>query len=251
MDPSNQEQQSQLHFDVSHPPSHLRTEDHPSQDVTLTAALSLAATLENQADRFHHQPKKSRNLDDLANLFHRKDTRTALHLLTRRNDISLARSKYVDNNDNDDLSWQIHSHYLDLRVCIGSTLGLAALLPNMAINHVLEFRLDLFQHSRKFGAKYAKLGFDPTHSMLWIGRSTTGENAWLAFVPVDCMGDDADDVPPSTGHEDTMMSEKNYCITIMFLAYALRKIGFRDITVTTRYPDITNNDEYHHATNAM
>jgi hypothetical protein len=70
-----------------------------------------------------------------------------------------------------------------LRICVGNTLGLAAMLPNITIHHAMEFRLELHQHHRHFSVKYVKLGFDPANCILSIGHSSTGDNLWLAWIP--------------------------------------------------------------------
>jgi len=245
------EEPIQMHFDVSHPPPHLQAEDRPSQDITLTAALSGSAAVENQAERFHQQARKRRNLDDMASIFERRDTLSALKLLGRRNEITLSGSEHVDEHDDESLVWQVQSHYLDLRICVGSGLGLGAMLPNVGIHHALEFRLDLHQRHRRFSAKYAKLGFDPTNCMMYIGRSSSGEDAWLAWPPTECLGGDGEEVGRTTGVEDTTMSEEHSRIAVMFLSEALRRIGYRDVTVTNRYPDVAEDAEYRYATNAM
>jgi len=240
----------QLHFDVSHPPPHLQADDRPSQDITLTAALSGPAAVENQAERFHHQSRKTRNLDDMASIFDRRDTLSALKLLGRRNEITLTGSNYVDEHDDQSLVWQVQSHYLDLRICVGCGLGLGAMLPNVGIHHALEFRLDLHQRHRRFSAKYAKLGFDPTNCMMYIGRSSSGEDAWLAWPPSECLGKDGEDIGRTSGVEETMMSQEHARIAVMFLSDSLRRIGYRDVTVSTQYPDVTDDDDYRYATNA-
>ena len=159
----------QLHFDVSRAPEHLLTEDGPNQNITLTAALSQAAAVENQADRFHVQTKKGILLDSFGSIYERKDRRSALLLLTRRHEIRLEGSQHLADHNDEDLAWHVHSHYLDLQICVGGGLGLAAMLPNVAVHHAIEFRLMLGQRQRRFGVKHAKLGFDPTHCMMWIG----------------------------------------------------------------------------------
>jgi hypothetical protein len=251
MQRSEEETPIQLHFDVSQAPTHLLTEDGPNQNITLTAALSQEAAIENQADRFHHQVKELRSLDSFASTYERNDNRAALQLLTRRKEIKLENSRYVGRNDEEGLAWQVESHYLDLQICVGRGLGLAAMLPHIDIHHAKEFRLMLRQPMRRFSAKLAKLGFDPTNCMLWIGRSSNGEDTWLAWIPNDCMESVADDVPPGSGQEDTTMSERHYRIAVMFLADALRRIGHRDITVTEKYPDIDDKTEFEFATNAL
>jgi hypothetical protein len=243
----------QLHFDVGHAPAHLLVDDGPDQNITLTAALSQAAAIENEAERFHHQVKEERNLDYFAKMYRQKDKHSALQVLRGRKEIKLEGSQYLAGYEDQDLAWQVESHYLDMQICVGRGLGLAAMLPNVSIHHAVEFRLMLGKESRRFGAKYAKLGFDPTNCMLWIGRSSNGEDSWLAWVPTDCMGPLADNRSTLTcsGKEDTKMARKHYRITIMFLADMLRQIGHRDITVTEPYPDITNDNDFKFATNAL
>ena len=159
----------QLHFDVSHPPPHLQADDRPNQDIMLKAALSGAAAVENQADLFHIQTRNTRNLDDMVSIFNRNDKQSALKLLEQQNEITLTDSVYVNEHDEERLVWQVHSHYLDLCICMGCRLGLGAMLPNIRIHHVLEFQLKLHQGHRPFSVKYAKLGFDPTNCLMYIG----------------------------------------------------------------------------------
>jgi hypothetical protein len=240
-----------LHFDVSHAPSHMLADDGPSQDITLRAALEGAAAMDDEAERFHHQAKEERTLDYFAKLYEQDDKRRAVQLLTRRNEIKLEGSQYLSFYDDEELAWQIESHYLDMQICVGGGLGLAAILPNVTIHHSVEFRLVLGKRFRRFSAKYAKLGFEPTNCMLWIGRSSSGEDSWLAWVPKDSMGPTSEDVAAGSGKEDTTMSEKHYRIAAMFLADMLRRIGHRDIIVNERYPDVMDDDAFYHATNAV
>ena len=249
--PYEDDQAIQPHFDVAHAPAHMVADDGPDQNITLIAALEASAAIEDQTSRFHHQIKEPRNLDYFAKLYERKDKQAALHLLTRRREIILEGSKHLTEHNDENIAWRVDSHYLDMFICVGRGLGLAAMLPNIAIHHSLEFRLVLGMRLRRFSAKYAKLGFDATNCMLWIGRSSSGEDTWLAWVPNDCLGAAAEDVPAGSGKEDTIMSEKHYRIAVMFLADMLRRIGHRDITVTVPYPDLEDDADFACATNAL
>jgi hypothetical protein len=103
----------------------------------------------------------------------------------------------------------------------------------------------------RFNAKYTKLGFNPTNCMLWIGWSSSGEDAWLAWVLNNMMDDNEQDPGAGNGKEDTRLTEKHYRMTVMFLAEMLRQIGHRDIIVMNQYPRLTDDTEYRHATNLM
>jgi hypothetical protein len=241
----------QLHFDVTATPTDLQAEDGLPQSVALEAACLQSVLQQDETQRFHARPKKRRPLSYFAELYSKKDSYRALRTLAQRTEINLEGSEYVTDHMDESLAWEVQSHFLDLQICVGDGLGLAAMLPNVGTHHALEFRLELRYRTRRFQAKYAKLGFDPTHSMLWIGRSSSGEDAWLAWVP---KGDDSDDdnhTATGSGKEDTMLEEKQYRMTVMFLAEMLRRIGYRDILVTDPYPSLTDDREYKYATNLM
>ena len=54
-----------------------------------------------------------------------------------------------------------------------------------------------------------------------------------------------------TGDEDTVMSQEHYQMAVMFLSYALQRIGYRDMMVMEAYPDVMNDDDYWYAMNAI
>jgi hypothetical protein len=241
----------QLHFDVAAAPSHLHAEDGLDQSVALAAACLDTALRMDEVERFHGQSKKRRPLAYFADLYARNDHSRALRTLTQRTEITLDGSEYVSNHEDGSLAWSVKLHFLDLQICVGDGLGLAAMLPNLGTHHAIEFRLELRYRMRRFNAKYTKLGFDPTNCMLWIGRSSSGEDAWLAWVPNDIMDENEQDPGVGNGKEDTRLTEKHYRMTVMFLAEMLRRIGHRDIIVTNQYPRLTDDTEYRHATNLM
>ncbi|KIL55667.1 hypothetical protein M378DRAFT_17747 [Amanita muscaria Koide BX008] len=245
------EHDEQIHFDVAATPAHLQADDGPDQSITLTAALCPDAAVQRQADRFYSQPKGEVKLDALAKLYCQSKEQNALQLLTRRHEITISGSQYVERHDEPTLAWEVPSHFLDLQICVGRGLGLAAMIPNVGIHHAIEFSLDLHNRTRQFNAKYAKLGFDPKKCMLWIGRSSSGEDTWLAWVPTDNLGPTAEDVPPATGKEDTVMSQEHYRIAVMFLSSMLACMNHRGITVTDNYPDLTSDNAFRLATNAL
>ena len=241
----------QRHFDVAATPSQLQAEDGLPQSVTLEVACLKNALDKEQVERFHSQSKKRRPLSYFADVYAHQDTYRALQTFTRRTEINLEGSEYVTEHTDNSVAWAVESHFLDMQICVGDGLGLAAMLPNVGMHHALEFRLDLRYRSRRFQAKHAKLGFDPTHRMLWVGRSSSGEDAWLAWVPRDDDADNDAEVGVGSGKEDTVLTEKHYRMTVMFLAEMLKRIGHRDIIVTDQYPSLVDDQEYKYATNLM
>jgi hypothetical protein len=241
----------QVHFDVAATPSHLDAEDGLDQSVALQAACLRNALQQDEADRFHSRTRKRRPLSYFADVYAKKDGFRALRTLTQRTEINFEDSEYVTRHTDESLAWAVETHFLDLQICVGDGLGLAAMLPNVGTHHALEFRLELRHRTRRFQAKYAKLGFDPTNSMLWIGRSSSGEDAWLAWVPSELNDGDDEDVAVGSGKEDTMLQEKHYRMTVMFFATMLQRIGHRDIIVNNEYPSLTDEMEFKYATNIM
>ena len=77
--------------------------------------------------------------------------------------------------------WNLNEHYLDMMVCIGNGLGLGAMIPNQAINSLYQVDLDFSHPIRNFTTRYAKLGFNPKNSMLWIGKTPTSEDVWIGW----------------------------------------------------------------------
>jgi hypothetical protein len=180
-----------------------------------------------------------------------------MQTLSHRTQISVDGSEYVTDYQDPSVAWAVQSHYLDLQICVGDGLGLAAMLPNIPTHHGLEFRLELKHQTRRFQAKYAKLGFNPTHSMLWIGRSSFGEDAWLAWIPnnPDHSNDDEEEDDKNnhlgTGKEDTTLTPKQYRMTVVFITEMLQRIGHRGITMMIPYPDLDNEDEVKFSSNLL
>ena len=241
----------QHHFDVTATPSQLQADDGLPQSVTLEVACLGNALDKEQVERFHSQSKKHRPLSYFANIYAHQDMYWALQTLTRQMEINMEGSEYVTEHTDNSLAWAVESHFMDMQICVGNGLGLAAMLPNVGMHHTLEFQLDLRYWSRWFQAKHANLGFDPTHRMLWVGRSSSGEDAWLAWVPRDDDTDNDADVGVGSGKEDTVLTEKHYRMTVMFLAEMLKCIGHQVIIVTDQYPSLADDQEYKYATNLM
>jgi hypothetical protein len=117
--------------------------------------------------------------------------------------------------------------------------------------HTYEFTLEMETNYRTFSAKFAKLGFDPTGAMLWVGRSPSAEDVWLAWAPTDSLSIDCEDVPPGTCRGSTNLSTRHYRMSTMFMASMLKAIGYRDVAVTNPYPELDDEHNVHAATNFL
>jgi hypothetical protein len=238
-------------FDISLPAPTLRADDAPSQEVAHTAALCAATGGIDHGDKFNEAVVIRKPLGYFKRVYETKNTGVALELIHKRTQVDLGSSDMVTGSDSSELSWNTDRHYIDLMICVPVGLGLAALLPNQARLHNFEFTLDLEQPYRTFSAKFAKLGFDPTGTMLWIGRSHSSEDVWLAWAPTESLQMECEDVAPGTCHGSTQLKTRHYRMTTMFFASMLKGIGYGDVTVSDPYPDLDNEQDVHFATNLM
>jgi hypothetical protein len=166
-------------FDISLPAPTLRADDAPSQEVAHTAALCAATGGIDHGDKFNEAGVIRKPLGYFKCVYKTKNTGVALELIHKQTQGDLGSSDMVTGSDSSELSWNTDRHYIDLMICVPVGLGLAALLPNQARLHNT---LDLKQPYRTFSAKFSKLGFDPTGTMLWIGRSHSSEDVWADRV---------------------------------------------------------------------
>jgi hypothetical protein len=238
-------------FDISLPAPTLRADDAPSQKVAHTSALCAATAVIDHGDKFNEAGVIRKPLSYFKRVYETKNMGVALELIHKRTQVDLGSSDMLTASDCTELSWNMDNHYIDLMICVPVGLGLAALLPNQKRLHNFEFALDLRQPYRTFSAKFAKLGFDPTGSMLWIGRSYASEDVWLAWAPTESLQMECEDVAPGTCRGSTQLKTRHYHITTMFLASMLKGIGYGDLTVSDAYPDLENKEDMHFATNLM
>ena len=111
------------------------------------------------------------------------------------------------------------------------------------------FKINFQIHNRyrQFSAKYVKLGFDPIAAMQWIGQSSWSEDLWIAWVPIDD-GNNID-VPAGQISGSTTMSLRHFNISIVFFAQMLKQAHIQDITLTTNYPDLDDEQDFKASTN--
>ena len=69
-------------------------------------------------------------------------------------------------------------------VVVSRGIGLGTLLPNSGSDLDWEFKLDMSKNRFcDFTVARAKLGFNPSGRMLWVGTTTMSEDVWIALVP--------------------------------------------------------------------
>jgi hypothetical protein len=171
-----------------------------------------------------------------------------MDLLSKRMTVDYRSSDdFTTSKDAQNLAWDISQHYLDMMICVGAGLGLGPIIPNQEVNSLYQVDLDFSRRHRAFHAKYCKLGFCPKESMLWIGKTPSTEDIWVAWVPND--ESDQNDEEEESGN--TILSERHYRATVMFFAKMLSQIPYRDLFVEDDYPDLTDKHDFEMASNIM
>lgn len=242
-------------FDIALAPPNfeLGPADSPGQEAALGSAFLAPGNIYDRGEGFSLLKPQNLPLRMLETWSEGNQTTHGIAALSGRKSISYKGGDYTVEADNGDIFWTMDNTYLDLLICVGGGLGLGTLLPNVAVLHHHEFRMDLQKPMRQFTAKYAKLGFDPTDSMLWIGRSGASEDVWLAFPPRSFLVESGEYDDRRGSHwrrqRSTTLPKYVYRRVVMFLSAMLCGIDYLDITVKTKYPDVTDDEAFKRATN--
>jgi hypothetical protein len=215
--------QKELHapFDITVAVPTLSAEDAPPQSNILQALHRLGDD-EERSSYFNQLPIRIR-LSTLASYYKKGAVTSALGLLSKRINLQVD-SAYTISSDDNMLSWNADSNFLDFLTCVSADLGFDAFIPNVVSMHNYQFRLNLKQPIRAFPTKYAKLGFNPSGSILWIGQSHTSEDVWIGMA---------------------------YRALIMFFASMLKRTRYHGLYLNDPYPDLEDMANIHRVTNIM
>lgn len=238
-------------FYVGLSPLNLQADDAPDQNVALEAAFCAVSALNPDGDKFLDAPVMTKTLGYFKHIYNTCNTLIALELLTKHMNIDTYSTDFTMSPNNNMLAWDPDHHFIDFMICVLCGLGLATLLLNHHRDHRFKFTFELSHVYWTFSPKYAKLGFNPSGTMLWIGCSTSSEDVWLGWALNGSLNAQCKDVKPPTCEGSMTLSCQHYWTTIMFLASMLSAIGYRDIIVRDTYPDLEKEDDYLHATNLM
>ena len=148
--------------------------------------------------------------------------------------------------DSTDIAWDINEHFVDMMVCVGRGLGLGLIILNQEVNLLYQINLDFGHRHRVFHAKYAKLGFCGNNSLLWIGKTASSSDIWIAWAPEE-RGEEEEEEECS----NTMLSEHHYRAMVMLFAKMLSMIGYRDLIVRDEYPDLMDEGDFMFVSNIM
>jgi len=207
--------------------------DRPEDDDEIKEAI-VAFSLNKPA---------TRSLEEIKQIYDRKQHGAALELLKKRLKVPWRKSDLVlyPSKLGDEVDWKAGQSFMDMFVAVSRGIGLGALLPNVISDMSWKFFLDVSRHKdRDFGLANVKLGFDPLERMLWVGKTAASEDVWIAMVPYTFATDNtpALEEPKVAGKRRTHLKGHHRWILLAFLAKMLERIGLRGVYVTPTYPDL-------------
>lgn len=130
------------------------------------------------------------------------------------------------------------------------------LLPNVShvdarTNATWTYEMDLSKRHWEYRGDRRLLGFDPTHRMMYIGRTNGLDDSWLTWAPRYVVGANVDlDAVEQTGGT-TRMDARDFRIGAAMLAWMLEKMHFSNIYVVRGYPDITSDARFNTASDIL
>jgi hypothetical protein len=241
-------------FDVALAAPELEETECPALQSDLLEA-ALTTSLYNQRRltdaEFFNQECRTYSLANMQKIYDRNDKPSAIQLLSKRHKIDWVTSQFHISNQNPLVVWSNPDHYIDMLVFVSRDIGLSILLPNER-DIAFTFQFDFTNRQRQFSAKFAKLGFDAKSSFLWVGKSNSHDDVFVAWAPIDSLVENGEEVEVGLSTGKTELSLKHYRITIMFFAFVMSKLeDTRGLWIEETYPDLDNKDEFEYATNFL
>ncbi len=195
-----------------------------------------AAKVKARQDFFSQSPSKIK-LSKLRELYDSDAITRPFSLLRKRHEIIVDPDYVLDPLD-PELTWLPFSAYLDFLLVVPRDIGLTAIIPNgdHGVAFGYAFNHDVRRPTRRWRSKHARLGFNPSARMLWIG-TCMDEDVWLAAAPSDILSGDHDEDEDDPKIGDTCLSRPHYHMWLLFLAAMLNAEGILGVYVRDRYPN--------------
>jgi hypothetical protein len=220
-------------LDLDDIPSAFQVDDHLSQDDLLHAIFQPIPIPENERDPYEKLPIKEIRLSQLETWYNMDHAQSAIQSLTRRLKIKIDSRLKCDWEDVN-LLWGVRVNHLDYILTVADKIGLWPILPYSQSDHTYTFNIDLSKPYREFKAKYARLGFDPKGSMMFIG-TCRNDDVWLALAPRTFAQGIGRDIATGYTTGDARLSTPHYRMLVMFLATAMASIPDRAFTCDDPY----------------
>lgn len=220
-------------MDINCIASALEVDDGYSQDDVLRDLFQGGIVPEKERDHFESLPVQAIQLSHLKDIYMKKQTSKAIHLLNIRSKIKIDRDMQILSDDKN-IFWGLREHRLDYLLTVSAEIGLWAATTNLTVDHNYVLSIDLNKPYRDFRGKYGKLGFDPKGRFLFLGKSRN-DDMWLAMAPWSFFEDSGEQIPAGHVTGDTQLTTKHYRMTIMFIAHLLSHLHDRGFTCTDTY----------------
>lgn len=219
------ESRNKLPTDLAVVPDGLAAYPHDAVQQSSILREIVEAPLSNDIleDRFNEMYPKRLKLSKLEASYLRGD-KTCINRLSVRNRIEID-DRYIIPHGKGRISVKTSDSKIDYHLTVANCIGFGSLLPNSNSNHQFSFELDLLKPHRSFKGKHAMLGFDPTGSMLYIGRAYD-EDVFLAMAPNGFVYRRAgwSPGPRTPSSSSPLMRRRHYRQVVMMLAHFLSKI---------------------------
>jgi hypothetical protein len=203
--------------------------DAYSQDEILAHLYHGFTSRKDALEFLKDQIQRPVALSSYEKMYKSKMNEEAMRSLHKYQYLEIDQDMMYDPHD-PDLLYRSPCSYIDALIMSPNYMGLDAVLPRAIPDAGYRFNMTFSQQHRQFKSKYARLGFDPVNSMLYMGRCRE-EEVWLA------LGYDLGSTQPSKSPQrniDTTMPDLLYFPMLAFLAYALHDAGLLGVTITDR-----------------
>ena len=229
-----------LPFCLEDLPQHLLTDDPIDQDELLYNLYRVSDPNQTFEHAFETLPIRRLNVTAFERQYKNKVSGQAVSSLRTRTQVVLGKDS-IYKHDSSNIELSCSNHFLNFFMAVSSNIGLAAVLPNLQVDHTWTLKLDLNQPFRQWRTNYGKLGFDSAGRMLYAGQKGQ-ESVWFAFAPIAFVENRLEDVPPGQQNKgSSTLHPLRYRRFMMFLNYCLHKMAYEDLTLTTTYPDVSSN----------
>ncbi|KAI6111442.1 hypothetical protein F5141DRAFT_1214957 [Pisolithus sp. B1] len=221
-------------------------EGHSQENVgkIIACCRQEGVPLVNYLQQFNSALARKTKLSSMKHLFDMKNSTDALRLLHDRCFITVDNDFKLNPTGELDTLMHMAGHFLDYVMYMGNRRGLDAALPNINVNHTMEFRLNLnMTHQLWPTSNTDDLPFIPTGRMMCIG-SCMQENIWLAMVPktiLECNHTDRVRLNGDTLEVSTSaMTREHSLMVTMFFTHILHSMQFEDVHCIEKIPGAYN-----------
>lgn len=115
-------------------------------------------------------------------------------------------------------------------------------VPEFAHDPAWNFTMHVNRRHWEFFGDREPFGFDTAKRMMYIGESSSGDDVWILWAPIDGLGARArlgDELELSG--EPTRMDPVTARVMMAMLCAMLEFINFSNIALTGDYPDVTSD----------